>query len=73
MAAVARFSTPRRMQNEDMRLMIWDTAGQEEFDSITKSYYRGARPRDVPRGHGGRCGGVCCGLLNHRPRVVQGG
>ncbi len=24
-----------------MRLMIWDTAGQEEFDSITKAYYRG--------------------------------
>lgn len=21
--------------------MLWDTAGQEEFDSITKSYYRG--------------------------------
>jgi len=27
---------------EDLRLMIWDTAGQEEFDAITKSYYRGA-------------------------------
>ena len=25
-----------------MRLMLWDTAGQEEFDSITKAYYRGA-------------------------------
>lgn len=21
--------------------MVWDTAGQEEFDSITKAYYRG--------------------------------
>merc|ERR1712078_471742 len=21
--------------------MIWDTAGQEEFDSLTKAYYRG--------------------------------
>ena len=21
--------------------MLWDTAGQEEFDSITKAYYRG--------------------------------
>lgn len=21
--------------------MVWDTAGQEEFDSITKTYYRG--------------------------------
>lgn len=23
-------------------MQIWDTAGQEEFDAITKSYYRGA-------------------------------
>jgi len=23
-------------------LMLWDTAGQEEFDSITRTYYRGA-------------------------------
>ena len=28
---------------EDVRLMLWDTAGQEEFDSITKAYYRGAQ------------------------------
>ena len=27
---------------ESMRLMLWDTAGQEEFDTITRSYYRGA-------------------------------
>uniref|UniRef100_A0A061R075 Ras-related protein Rab-23 n=1 Tax=Tetraselmis sp. GSL018 TaxID=582737 RepID=A0A061R075_9CHLO len=27
---------------EDVRLMLWDTAGQEEFDAITRSYYRGA-------------------------------
>ncbi len=27
---------------EDVRLMLWDTAGQEEFDAITKAYYRGA-------------------------------
>ncbi|KAK4287599.1 hypothetical protein Pmani_039334 [Petrolisthes manimaculis] len=25
------------------RLMLWDTAGQEEFDAITKAYYRGAQ------------------------------
>lgn len=30
------------VNGEDLRLMIWDTAGQEEFDAITKSYYRGA-------------------------------
>ena len=30
------------MQGEDVRLMLWDTAGQEEFDAITRSYYRGA-------------------------------
>lgn len=27
---------------EEVKLMIWDTAGQEEFDSLTKGYYRGA-------------------------------
>eukprot|EP00045_Choanoeca_perplexa_P001331 m.18984 g.18984 ORF g.18984 m.18984 type:complete len:225 (+) comp10877_c0_seq1:36-710(+) len=31
-----------RSGNEDLRLMIWDTAGQEEFDSMTKAYYRDA-------------------------------
>lgn len=27
---------------EDVRFMLWDTAGQEEFDSLTRGYYRGA-------------------------------
>mmetsp|Transcript_28087 Transcript_28087/g.53501 ORF Transcript_28087/g.53501 Transcript_28087/m.53501 type:complete len:250 (+) Transcript_28087:198-947(+) len=27
---------------EDCRMMLWDTAGQEEFDAMTRSYYRGA-------------------------------
>jgi len=27
----------------EIRLMLWDTAGQEEFNAITKSYYRGAQ------------------------------
>lgn len=31
-----------QVQATDLRLMIWDTAGQEEFDAITKSYYRDA-------------------------------
>ena len=30
-----------RVDGETVRLMLWDTAGQEEFDSITKAYYRG--------------------------------
>lgn len=29
------------INGEDVRLMLWDTAGQEEFDAITKAYYRG--------------------------------
>lgn len=29
------------IEGEDLRLMIWDTAGQEEFDAMTKAYYRG--------------------------------
>ena len=32
-----------RVQGEEVRLMLWDTAGQEEFDAITRSYYRGAQ------------------------------
>ena len=32
-----------RVEGEDVRLMLWDTAGQEEFDAITKAYYRGAQ------------------------------
>ncbi|EDV23222.1 Ras-related protein Rab-23 [Trichoplax sp. H2] len=31
------------IDSKDIRLMLWDTAGQEEFDAITKSYYRGAQ------------------------------
>ncbi|KAF2987259.1 hypothetical protein EK904_000070 [Melospiza melodia maxima] len=30
-----------QVNGEDVRLMLWDTAGQEEFDAITKAYYRG--------------------------------
>lgn len=35
------FPPPYSYSGEDVRLMIWDTAGQEEFDAITKAYYRG--------------------------------
>ena len=28
------------VNGEDVRLMLWDTAGQEEFDCITRAYYR---------------------------------
>ena len=31
------------LDGEDIRLMLWDTAGQEEFDCITRAYYRGAQ------------------------------
>eukprot|EP00727_Mastigamoeba_balamuthi_P002020 m51a1_g11815 putative ras-related protein rab-23 (229) ;mRNA; r:391834-392837 len=27
---------------ESVKMMLWDTAGQEEFDGITKNYYKGA-------------------------------
>ena len=30
------------IQGRDVKLEIWDTAGQETFLSITRSYYRGA-------------------------------
>ncbi|XP_033859302.3 ras-related protein Rab-23 [Acipenser ruthenus] len=32
-----------QVNDDDVRLMLWDTAGQEEFDAITKAYYRGAQ------------------------------
>jgi len=32
-----------RVHGEEVRLMLWDTAGQEEFDALTKAYYRGAQ------------------------------
>nr|CAD7200009.1 unnamed protein product [Timema douglasi] len=32
-----------KLDGEEVRLMLWDTAGQEEFDAITKAYYRGAQ------------------------------
>uniref|UniRef100_A0A2K5E191 Ras-related protein Rab-23 n=1 Tax=Aotus nancymaae TaxID=37293 RepID=A0A2K5E191_AOTNA len=32
-----------QVNDEDVRLMLRDTAGQEEFDAITKAYYRGAQ------------------------------
>eukprot|EP00767_Chilomastix_cuspidata_P000875 gnl/Chilomastix_cuspidata/1250.p2 GENE.gnl/Chilomastix_cuspidata/1250~~gnl/Chilomastix_cuspidata/1250.p2 ORF type:complete len:206 (+),score=89.81 gnl/Chilomastix_cuspidata/1250:38-655(+) len=30
------------LKGKDVRIQIWDTAGQENFRSITRSYYRGA-------------------------------
>ena len=30
------------MEGKQIKLQIWDTAGQESFRSITRSYYRGA-------------------------------
>mmetsp|Transcript_13552 Transcript_13552/g.15016 ORF Transcript_13552/g.15016 Transcript_13552/m.15016 type:complete len:223 (-) Transcript_13552:182-850(-) len=31
-----------KKENTNVKLQIWDTAGQESFRSITRSYYRGA-------------------------------
>lgn len=30
------------IRDHSLKLQIWDTAGQESFRSITRSYYRGA-------------------------------
>ena len=27
---------------EEVKLMLWDTAGQEQFHSMTRAYYRGS-------------------------------
>lgn len=29
------------IKNKELKLQIWDTAGQESFKSITRSYFRG--------------------------------
>lgn len=29
------------VEKQSVRLMLWDCAGQEEFDSITRDYYKG--------------------------------
>ena len=31
-----------RLHEQNFKLQIWDTAGQESFKSITKIFYRGA-------------------------------
>ncbi|KAM3135944.1 hypothetical protein pb186bvf_011934 [Paramecium bursaria] len=31
-----------KVQDQNIKLQIWDTAGQESFKSITRSYYRGS-------------------------------
>jgi Ras-related protein Rab-2A len=31
-----------KADNKDVKIQIWDTAGQESFRSITRSYYRGS-------------------------------
>lgn len=36
-------SETKRVDTTELRLMLWDTAGQEEFDALTKAYYRGAQ------------------------------
>lgn len=34
-------SVELRDMSETVNLMIWDTAGQEEFDALTSRYYKG--------------------------------
>ncbi|KAL0622213.1 LOW QUALITY PROTEIN: Protein GVQW1 [Plecturocebus cupreus] len=44
------------VNDEDVRLMLWDTAGQEEFDAITKAYYRAHNLSDSPGHVSSLCG-----------------
>jgi Ras-related protein Rab-23 len=44
-------------KGESVKLMIWDTAGQEEFDALTATYYRGEGRGEGKGGKGGR--GAC--------------
>ena len=40
---VEYFSKNITIENTKIKVHIWDSAGQERFRSITKSYYRGAK------------------------------
>lgn len=31
-----------KIGDKDVKLQLWDTAGQEKFRSVTRSYYKGA-------------------------------
>lgn len=39
----AFFTKTVKLQSEELKLHIWDTAGQEKFRNITPMYYRGAQ------------------------------
>lgn len=65
-----------------MRIMVWDTAGQEEFDAITKAYYRGAQvrpPSFISRESSKNyifnflgISGLCLNIQHHRSRLIRG-
>ncbi|KAK2558252.1 Ras-related protein Rab-23 [Acropora cervicornis] len=72
------------VRNEDVRLMLWDTAGQEEFDAITKAYYRGAQAcaivfstvdRDsfeaVEKWRSKECGGIPMVLVQNKIDLID--
>lgn len=42
LGAPAPSSVPNNVEQKKMKLSLWDTAGQETYKSITRSYFRGA-------------------------------
>ena len=71
-----------RIKEEDVRLMLWDTAGQEEFDAITKSYYRGEKKTCLFRPRFSCIIGalhwfwilhLCGFIVNMKPMITQSG
>jgi hypothetical protein len=50
--------------------MIWDTAGQEEFDALTATYYRGEREREEERRE--TTSRAANGVLGGRPTSGRG-
>lgn len=47
---------------ETVKMMVWDTAGQEEYDALTSTYYRGACARGEAGGGGWGVGGRRAGV-----------
>lgn len=44
---------------ETIKLMLWDTAGQEEFDALTSSYYKGEAGSQLRENSQRRAGTPC--------------
>ena len=74
-------SETHSVNTQRIRLMCWDTAGQEEFDALTSAYYRGtfklylkSQKQFVTKIFQKlvcRCSCMCNRIFNHRPSLTR--